>query len=297
MRRRAVAQLVVSAACGLALLLVLDPRRLVESLSTADAGLLGLATCLTPVILLLRAWRWHVLARSEVADLRFGESWHSYMGGLVLGVVTPLAAGELGRAAFLRAGRAGRLAALVVVDKTLDLALVGALSLAGVAWVFPEIRFASLLAPLPVVAWTGIVLCASWLSADQIRRFPAALQVALLDRGRLEGRRLLMLGVLGVGALFTFYSQAWLVLKAVAPGASPRAVALWPTVTLSTVVPALLGGLGVRELTAASLLPAVGVESAAAVNAAFLQFVIVMAGPALLAAPRLGASMRHRARA
>ena len=92
-----------------------------------------------------------------------------------------------------------------------------------------------------------------------------------------------------------FVAQAWVVLSAFAPDVGFKAAALWSAVTLSTIVPTFLGGLGVRELTALWLLPSAGVDAVAAAQAAFAQFVLVMGPPGAVGALFLGGITQRRA--
>ncbi|MBM4084109.1 MAG: hypothetical protein FJ272_04910, partial [Planctomycetes bacterium] len=75
----------------LALIVALfGPGKMARAFEGADYALTALAFLLTPVVIFLKAFRWHVLARSKLPGIPFLTSLKSYLAGLALAVVTPL---------------------------------------------------------------------------------------------------------------------------------------------------------------------------------------------------------------
>ena len=271
----------ISLLCLGLLIWIVGPNQLSETLSSATPSVLAWGLALTPVVITLRFWRWYMLARVEVADLAAGECLRSYLAGLSLAVLTPLSAGELARGALLTRGDQARFAGLTLLDKVFDLSWVGLLGLIGVGLVFEEVR---------VMAWgaTAVIpLC--WAIAWRLTRRAEGESHGIWRRflfvlTRVPPRRLLAVAALAAATQLVYVGQGWVVLRAFSEGAGVEAAALLPVVTLSTIVPAFLGGLGVRELTAYWLLPAAGIDAVAAAEAAFGQFAIVMIPPAVVGA-------------
>lgn len=275
---------------------VADPDRILESVGRADPMRLLQAAALTPVVLLLRTFRWYLLARREIPQLTFGMAWRSYLGGLTLAVVTPLSAGELGRGVLLGRGDAVRLAGLTFSDKLADLSWVLVLGALGLAWALPAME-ASRPDTVRLLLWTvAAAVPVGWLLLRLLgeriaARLPQRLGRALRGASEIDG--LLLGGVAGLSGLglLVYLVQGWLALTAVAPEAPLHAMAMWPAVTLSTILPAFAGGVGPREASASLLLPLVGVEAAPAATAAFLQFLVVMVLPAGLGCLVMGRTL------
>jgi hypothetical protein len=95
------------------------------------------------------------------------------------------------------------------------------------------------------------------------------------------------LGVALVNFAF-YYVQVYLMVRAFSEHVGLSAVAWFPTITLSTIIPYAIGGLGIRELVAAYWLSNYGLTWAAAGSAFFAHFVIIMILPGLVGAVWVG---------
>lgn len=295
MNRRRLLGLVVTAALLVGLVALLGPARLAAAFRTARWDLVAAAALFIPPILWARQVRWLALARVDLPDVSGREAWRSYLGGLTLAVITPFSAGELVRGMLLDRGDQIRLASFTLVDKLIDLSWVLVLGFAGliVADVGPvAVHFAGM-GTVPV-AW---LLVFSLARSTSGRGLTGRVGRVVRATGDLPNTTFwVVVGSSGLGFL-VYLAQAWVLLRAVAPGASFSAVALWPAVTVSTIVPAFLGGLGPREATAALLLPKVGVDASAAATAAFLQFLLLNVLPGVAGAFTLGDLIeKHRRR-
>ena len=267
------------------------PGRIVGAFQGADYRLVLLAVLFTPVCIFFKAYRWHLLARSRIPGLGFLPSFKSYMAGLTLAVITPMSAGELARGHHLDPKRGVELAGLVTVDKFLDLAAVGTYGFLGFMYLFP--LPVKVLSALAIACLTG-----GWLFLRPATRlFERLLRAAPESRlGRFfaavkEVPISLLYTCLGVAFInFAFYYfQVYLVVRAFAKEpVGLSAVAFFPAITLSTIIPYAIGGVGIRELTAALLLSPYNITKAEASSAFFAHFILIMILPGLLGALWVG---------
>ncbi len=287
-RKRALA--VIQAAVSLALLglavWIARPSALVEELTRASIGWLAFSLLFVPVLLGMRALRWHILARTRRQEWPLARSFHSYMGGLVLAIITPFAAGELARGALAAPDDRAGFVGLTLLDKLLDVTALVLVAAAGFAAVAPQ-------------GWkwlgavVGLATLAGWLAAPAV--------VGVLER-RMGGSRLARAGrrafeaargvgggtlaacfVVAVANFALLYCHLYVIMYAFARDIELGAVGLFPLITLSRVIPSI-AGLGVREFTAGALFARAEyqVSSAGAVAASFTQFMTLNVVPAAL---------------
>ncbi len=266
--------------------LLAGPRNIVRAFSGANPVLVLLALPLTPVCIFLKAYRWHLLARSRVAGLGFGPSFKSYMAGLTLAVVTPVSSGELARGLHLDPRRGLELTGLVTVDKFMDLAAVGTYGCLGLMYLFGP--------PVQIVCGAAIAcMTAGWLFlrpattlAEAVLRVQPDSRLGRFLAAVKDVSAPLVYHCLAVAFVnfALYYLQVFVVVRAFAEHVSLSAAALFPAITLSTIIPYAIGGLGVRELTAAVLLSRYGLSEAAASSAFFAHFIIIMILPGIVGA-------------
>jgi len=89
-----------------------------------------------------------------------------------------------------------------------------------------------------------------------------------------------------------FYGQAFVLLQAFWVRASWMVVPYFPIITLSTILPIAVGGVGIREWTAILLLRQFGVTESVAFNTFFAHFVVVQLLPALVGVAIIGSFRR-----
>ena len=92
---------------------------------------------------------------------------------------------------------------------------------------------------------------------------------------------LLNIGLAFVGFII-FYVQAFILLRAVSPSAPISVLPVFPIITLSTILPLSIGGVGIREWTAVLLLSRFNITPEAAITAFFGHFVVVQLLPSLV---------------
>jgi len=211
----------------------------------------------------------------------------SLVGGMALALVTPARVGEVARGSYLRDSEKWKIGGLVMIDKGFDVLALCVLSIAG-AWKL-----------IGVWAGAGLVVVAVIGLAVVYRPRPVA--------GRLQG---MPSGL----PLQTKLKQIWASMDALSPRWTTVYLALtfasfavvllqfgiillswhswspdivfftFPLVVLTNVLPITIGGLGIREGTAALLLSHYGVSPSHAAVAAFLMFAVNTALPGLVGA-------------
>jgi uncharacterized membrane protein YbhN (UPF0104 family) len=292
------------AACTIVLIgLILawiGPKEIWNSLLSSDPGLLGLSLLLTPIIITIKTLRWLLLARTE-SPLTFRGALSSYLAGLTLATLTPLAAGEAGRGFFVRTGDRAGLTGKVLLDKLVDLSTVGIFACIGLLLTKESAaREASVLLLIAiVVAWAVLLLLPARLKKlplDTSGGWLVRLRIPDVISGLINTPRptLALNAVLALIGFAVFYGQAFVLLRAFYPEAPLSAIPYFPIITLSTILPIAIGGLGIREWTAVLLLKQFGIPEAAAFNAFFVHFVVVQLLPSIAGAFIIGFYRQER---
>lgn len=266
------------------------PRRISDSFLASDPSVMALSLAFTPAVIGIKTLRWQLLVGPE-ESFSYSEALRSYLAGLALAVVTPLAVGEAGRGLFVHRGNRVELTGKVIIDKLVDLFSVtlfagGGLLLVGA----PVARTAGLILLLGVVlaastAVLGFILWGKRLIREQhawLSRFHVS--SVLTGVASIRTSRLVINVLLSFIGFVVFYTQAFVILKAFWIASSWEVVPLFPIITLSTILPIAVGGVGVREWAAVLLLRRFSIPEAVAFNAFFSHFVVVQLIPSLLGA-------------
>ena len=295
------ASTVISAAMVVWLALWIRPQALAASLHAADWRPLAAALLLTPVVVACKSLRWYLLVRSTCA-ISPVEAVRSYLGGLALATLTPFASGELGRGLVTRAPDRAGLTGKVVLDKVVDLSAVVALAAIGLVILDTGLSVAVGLAvaATALAGWSVLLVggphLARWAATrgdGPVRRLRLPAVVAGL--AATPRPVLAAVGLLAGGGLVVFYVQTFLILSAFTAAPPVTVTLVFPLVTLSTLFPLSVGGVGVREWAAVIVLGRLGIAEAAAFNTFFGQFLIVQALPALVGALLIGSTWSRAA--
>lgn len=271
-------------------MLWVGPRHIIDVLPTSDPSLMALSLVFTPVVIGIKTLRWWLLVGPE-ANFSYFEALRSYLAGLALAVVTPLAAGEAGRGLFVRNGNRAELTGKVIIDKLVDLTSVTIFASGGLLLVeSPSAHSVGLVLLLGIVlaalaSYLGFRLLGGRLTREHrlwLERFN--LSSIVLGIASIPMWRLIVNILLSFIGFMVFYSQAFVILRAFWRASSWEVVPYFPIITLSTILPIAIGGVGVREWTAVLLLRRFGIPAAVAFNAFFSHFVVVQLLPSLLGA-------------
>ena len=288
MKRRVftVLQIVLSLALLALAVVIARPSNVREQLRGASRGWLAASLLVVPVLIMLRAGRWHILARTRAPGIRFSHSFHSYMAGLALAVITPFAAGELARGAFAAPGDKAGFVGLTFLDKMLDMSSLLVFACIGFVVVAPgPMKLAGVAALVLLFAGLAFSRRIAGLASALMpqSRITATLQRALAAARAVPMATLVGCFVVAVANFALLYCHLFMIMYSFAPGIDPRAAGLFPLITLSRIIPSI-AGLGVREFTAGALFAQAqySVTSAGAVMAAFCQFASANVLPAVV---------------
>ena len=156
----------ISIACLVALLILIDPREIIEALRNAHYGYVGLSAAGIIVFLFLRAIRWRFMLENQVDYLRV---FHIQNVGYLLTYILPFRLGDVARAVLIGNVPPITLAqgiSTMVVERVLDLLFIVTLlpfTLANVEAVAPAIRNAARISAfLAVTAIVVLVLAANY---------------------------------------------------------------------------------------------------------------------------------------
>jgi uncharacterized protein (TIRG00374 family) len=245
------------------------------------------ALLLTGPFLYFKILRWHLMLAAADIRASFGEAALSLVGGMGVALITPARLGELVRAAYLRDPQKLKIAGLVLIDKGFDVLVLTCLSIAGAwallgAWAGLAFTLVSALGLFAVYQPSPILR--RLLSASvrfplqaKLKRVASSLE-SLTPASTTTFLALTLLSFIVVLLQFGIILLSW-------HSWSLDIVFLtFPIVVLTNVLPITIGGLGVREATAAVLLGHYGVSQSHAVLAALLMFALNTALPGIAGA-------------
>jgi len=278
------------------IVLWVGPVSIWSTIKTSRPLPLLLSLLFTPGVIGIKTLRWLLLARTQ-GHISFSEALCSYLAGLALATLTPMAAGEAGRGLFVRTGDRARLTGIVLLDKMVDLSTVS--TFAGLGLILTE---------EPVAQIIGTAIFASVIVAGSAMLFLLPKLERLVTgakTGKLTHFRVvaivgglidvplpqLVLNVgLSLAGFIVFYGQAYVLLLSFWPAVPWTVITYFPIITLSTILPIAIGGVGIREWTAIILLRQFGVAESVAFNTFFVHFVVVQLLPALAGMAIIGVS-------
>jgi uncharacterized membrane protein YbhN (UPF0104 family) len=278
------------------LLIWVGPKKIWASFAGSNLGLLALSLIFTPAVIGIKTLRWLLLARTQ-GPVSFWEALRSYLAGLTLATLTPMSAGEAGRGLFVQTEDRAGLTGKVLLDKLVDLSTVSVFASIGLTLTGEPAARAIGGAVLfgVIVAWGG-VLCL----LPKLERLVADVDGGWLVRFRIPAivsglantprLKLALNAALSLAGSAILYGQALVVMLAFWSEAPWIVTLYFPIITLSTILPIAVGGMGIREWTAILLLRRFGVPESVAFNTFFVHFMMVQLLPALAGAAVIGSS-------
>jgi len=264
------------------LIKIARPEEMIAYLTEIDISLLVIITLLKFISDIFKIWKWMLIARVQIPDFSFLAALKSFYIGMTLAVITPFAVGELGRGAFASKVRRAELSGLVIVDKVFDLATVMLFALIGLSLLFQQPFF---ILGIVIAYFLGLFLMKHVVvflgKGDFLERFRLRfLKRVVSGYSMISTSLLYKLSLLTINYFVLFYFQAYLIMLAYGESFPAEVVLYFPVITLSTILPITIGGLGVREGTAIYFLKRYQIPEAVAFNTFFTHFVIanVLAG-------------------
>jgi uncharacterized protein (TIRG00374 family) len=255
----------------------IDIRTLKDSLGQGRIAPMLAGAAVGVIFNLVKFLKWHCLIQADSSEHSYWDGAKSYMIGNALGVVTPMRAGDLGRALYFEPRSRPRVIGFTMIDRALDLVAVILFCVVGAV----------------ILVNPGFGLCLAAIGAASLvmlynPMWMYRISNKLLHWGRLGkklveaaesltlmNKRLLSISLsLSFLAFFLIIIQFFLVISAFDDISFLSACLATPLVTLSSLVPITFMGLGVREGFAVYLFSMLGISSATAFFTAFLCFFI-----------------------
>lgn len=270
-------KIIISGILLYVIFLKIDFGQLILSFRKGDIARLLIGVALGCGFNLVKFMKWHYLINAGEHNHSFVDGIKSYMIGNSLGMVTPLRAGDLGRALYFGREERARIMGLTVMDRFTELVVVLLLSIAGSFMLFD--RGAGLV--VLTVAVTGVVMLYSAGLLNGIFRGIVAngrignKLIRLTDILRvLDKKTISVILMFSIIAFLLCIIEFYFLISAFEVISLPAVFMVAPLITLSSILPVSLMGLGVREGISIVLLENFGISAPAAVSAAFLLFVI-----------------------
>jgi hypothetical protein len=280
------AKIVLTVAAVGYLIYVAKPDQILAYLRVMDKRLLVGILALKFFTDIFKIWKWLILARVEEPDFSYWKAFKSFYMGIALAVITPFAIGELGRGALVSQEHKAELSGLVMLDKVFDLATVALFAFSGLLILN---GVPGLIVILAAVYLAGLVLIQHLVRLAERLDFVGVFKIKIVGRlaasiRQVPARIVLQSALLSVVYFSLFYLQAYLIMLSYGEAFPLVVVLYFPLITLSTIVPITIGGVGIREGTAILLLRQYGVSEALAFNTFFMHFVIANVVAGLLGA-------------
>jgi uncharacterized protein (TIRG00374 family) len=269
----------------------MDLRHMAKTIAAVRVDFLLAALVLYPGLILLKAWRWHILL--GVQHIKYGlmPAFVVYNGSLAVGYVTPGRLGEFVKALYLRQDEGvtlGEAISSVLMDRLFDLYLLLMTALLGMAaFSVPRLVSEVAVAILLVTGLTPLLVLIPGVTRRLLALFIRALPTLGTARYREEIKRTLdafrrgMEQLLSTSLLFPllvtvvayalFYMQCYLIAISLRlPLSYPYAAFCASVGSLSALLPVSISGLGVREAAFIALLLPLGVVAETAVGYSLL---------------------------
>jgi uncharacterized protein (TIRG00374 family) len=269
----------------------MDLGRMVEIIGAIRVDFLLAALFLYPCLILLKAWRWHILLSQQEINYGLAPAFLAYNSSLSVGYVTPGRLGEFVKALYLRQDEGiplGQALSSVLMDRLFDLYLllmtaglgIAIFSLPGqLSAIALGVLLAAGLTPLlilvPDVSQRVIVLLIKGSSFMIGTRYREEISQTLshFQQGmeQLLSIRLALPLMVTVIAYAVFYLQCYLAALALRlPLSYPYAAFCVSLASLLALLPISISGLGVRDATFIALLLPLGVTAEMAVSYSIL---------------------------
>ena len=255
---------------GLLVLAILASRRqtlaeITGALRGVSLGVLTGSVAFYSAGQVLSAWKWQLLLRARGVEISLGESCRLYWAGMFGNLWLPTNIGGDGLRAFLLAPRAGLAAgaASIAVERLTGFAALIFIALCALLWSGAQNgqSGAILAGALALCAALVALIFASRTLAHRFAHHPIARKAESLSQALLfywapQNRAVLSVSLL-ISLIFQASQVVLNIFLAQATGMGLPSLVFWwlsPLLSLSGLVPIGIGGLGVREAAAVTLL-------------------------------------------
>lgn len=250
--------------------------QLVGKLSEGEIDYLFAGISLGLICNAIKLFKWSYLVNSTIKS-SFWDNFKSYTLGNSFGLVTPLRAGELGRALYYQKEHSSYIVGLTIFDRGLDVTAVLVLSVAGSFALFGPafgsvITLSAVFATVSLFKSNFILEIIRRMLPDRLRKARVIEFLNSLDRLDISYVSI-SLGLSLLAFMLSIIELYFLILAFEKVTITAVFLSI-PMMSLSNVLPISIMGLGVREGVAFYLLSQFGVSGYASVSAAFLSFIV-----------------------
>lgn len=259
-----------------------DVNRIGTSFQSLRIPLFCVALLLVPVNLSVQMLRWHFILKTVHVPLSPKDTLRSVLAGLSLSLITPGRLGEVGRSLFVPSSNTIQIVGLVILEKAyafLAVLIASAISLV----VLGKIWIGILLVVCVFVIASNLHIVRSLLSRLSFL-LPFGEKVATLWSAWDYFQRKHISLLLSISLLFfsVVFAQFYVLVSAFQIiDLRPAMISIPLTMAINSL-PLTVAGLGLREGAAVFFFSQFGVAKVAALNGAFLLFVIDILLPGLL---------------
>lgn len=273
-----VIKILVSGGLLYLIMLKVDLKQLIISFSKGNFVYLTYGLLFGCIFNMIKFLRWRNLIRVGEGNVySYGDAVKSYMIGNSLGLITPLRAGDLGRALYFASVDRSRIMGLTVIDRVMDISAVLVLSIGGSFYLINK-EFGIFVTFLAVLCF--IILFSQALLWTNVQKVIPAGRfwekiIKLIDiLKNLDTETISIALILSFLAFAIVLCQFYFLLSAFEGASFTSVFMVTPLITLSSIIPVSFMGLGVREGISILLFSKFGISGATALSAAFLGFVM-----------------------
>jgi hypothetical protein len=253
-----------------------------RTLRGTHVGYLALSLAVSPLLVLVSAWKWQLLLRARSSDPGLKTCFHLYMVGYLYNHVFPTTVGGDVVRAFVLGKQTGRPAtalASVFLERFTGLTALIAVALATFPFGAPALHGGPIGGALAAVVLGYLLLLWAILDVRLLRRVQARVRLPVLRKltklhdaiDSYRDKRWVLIACMGLSALFYLGAAVNVLVSARAFRADLGPVAALlatPVILIVSMFPVSIGGLGLSEgayvfaLGAYGLSPAVGLSTA-----------------------------------
>jgi len=257
--------------------LEIDWNQLTVSFKQADLLNFSLGVLFGVLFNTIKFLKWKTLINNGGCSWSYWDSAKSYMVGNALGIVTPMRAGDLGRAFYFPSSDRAQIIGLTVIDRIMDLAAVLVLCIGGSFLLINKV-FGLLILGIGVIIL--VLLFSPPFFSKIFAKFETDRTIFHKLIGMISILKDLRISAITISLFLSFLAFILIIFQfyyIVSSFESSSFLAVYlatPLITLSSLVPVTFLGLGVREGISVYLFSMLGITAATGFSTAFLGFII-----------------------
>lgn len=244
-----------------------------------------LAISLTPILCIIRTFRWDILLKSVEINRPFTDLLKILIIGIFYGIITPGKIGEVGRACYLEEKKT-KIVPTILIEKIIDILLLTILSFLTILFFFNNDSFKF---PILFIGLTILVIFCTLTNKKILSFFVKPLKLTNQDINVFADSFLSIIWNKRTMTISFFLSICYYIVGYISAlflllslDINPLAVITFPIVILIGNIPITISGLGLRESVAAICFILLGESGADGVSFSLLIFVTITFLPGIL---------------